>query len=596
MKTLFVFTLFLAIAALQLQGQWTTNTKLNTPVTDTNGRMGNTKIVLDEVSGNGYISWDGYYNQDYQFQFMLTRINKDGEKVWGNANLVVGNHPTTTSNTFYGMISDDDSCAVLINRDERTGYSNAYAWRISSNGEFLWGADGLAMTQNIAPDVTIMGMNVTQIQDGNYIFAWTVEQFSSASAKGGALKTWICLQKVSKDMTFLWSQPLILENDSISCLLRDYPITPTHDGGFTILFQGITRVPAQGEVDKEYSNLYLQHFDQDGVPLWPKPVTLDQDDVLPLLPVQAQLIPDSNDNITVLWTSAAGFLAHIKIQRIDSDGNILFGTYGNYVLDNAYPQDLFTGTFHPPDQSTTVYWDEYEPEGVVRFRIMAQRLSATGEPLWGDQGKELLPFVADTIFLPSQAAALPDGSSLMIWSKRLVNAQGNVIYAMRVDSTGSFVWDPPFTILSDTLSAKHDLSLSSFTNGEAVLVWGDARKDTTGGLYEISDIMAQNILETGKTGPLSIQDPAPLERNTLFLYPNPAISGIPVEVRFNGEPGVRVVVCDALGHPVSLSPDVARCAHGPCTALIQTSGMKPGLYTIVITSASQTAAGKLIIW
>ena len=238
---------------------------------------------------------------------------------------------------------------------------------------------------------------------------------------------------------------------------------------------------------------------------------------------------------------------------------------------------------------------EYVPEGSPRFRIMAQRISATGVPLWGDQGKELLPFVEDTMIAPFQAASLSDGSSVVIWTKRHVTIPGDVIYAMRVDSTGSLVWDPPFTILSDTLSAKDDLSLSSFINGEAVLVWGDARKDTTGGVYEISDIMAQNILETGKTGPLSIQEPAPLARNTLSFYPNPAISGVPVEVRFNGEPDVRIVVFDALGHPVSLSPDVTRCAHGSCTALIQTTAMKPALYTIVVTSAKQTAAGKLII-
>ncbi|MBN1197965.1 MAG: T9SS type A sorting domain-containing protein [Bacteroidales bacterium] len=597
MKKPSVFTLFLALSLIELQAQWTANTRLNTLITDTNGRMGNTMIALDEGTGAGYISWDGYFQQNYQFRFMLTRINKEGVKVWGNDYLVVNSYPTDISDTYYGLISDDDSCAVLVNRDRRTGYSNAWAWRISPNGAFLWGEDGLPMTQNADPEVDISCMNVVQLKDGHYIFGWTIEELIQDSVMGDHMKSTIFLQKVSKDMTVLWNQPVVLENDSISYFLLNYKINPTRDGGFILLFEGATRVPVQGGTFlKQYSNLYLQHFDSDGNYLWPNTLTLDKNEFLPVGPIHARTLMDENDHTTVIWASAFGAFPKNKIQKIDPNGNILFGEHGRYFIIDDYPHDSPEGAINPLDQSTTVYWSEYDPAGSARFRVMAQRFSITGEPLWGDQGKTLIPFVQDTMFSVSGAASLPDGSSIVPFIKgKSGPVPKTFLFAMRVNSTGSFVWDPPFTAISDTLSGKYDITMSSFTNGEAVLVWSDARKDTSIGLDQSSDIVAQNILETGKVGPLSIPEPAPSPGNLFFLYPNPATSGSFVMGCFPDGSDARISVYNALGRLVFLSPDVIRGSRGTCSVLIETTGLSPGLYTIMAASAGQTAVGRLII-
>ncbi len=359
MKRLPLFTLFLALSILESQAQWTTNTRLNTLITDTNGRMVNAMIDLDKTTGSGYISWNGYFQQDFQFRLMLSRINKEGIKVWGNDYLVVNSYPTDIFETYYGLISDDDSCAVLINRDRRNGFTNARVWRISPDGEFLWGEDGLPMTSNEDPEVSISCMNVAQILDGNYIFGWTIDEVFQDSVMGYLIKSRIFLQKVSKDMTVLWNQPVVIENDSISYFLLNYRINPTRDGGFTLLFEGVTRVPVQGGAFiKQYSNLYLQHFDQDGNNLWHDNLALDKNEFLPLGPIHARTLMDENDYTTVIWTSAFGAFPKNKIQRIDPDGNILFGEHGRYFIIDDYPHDSPEGTINPLDQSTTVYLSE----------------------------------------------------------------------------------------------------------------------------------------------------------------------------------------------------------------------------------------------
>lgn len=597
MKKFFVVTLFLLLSLIELQAQWTTNTRLNTLISDTNGRMVNAMIDLDKTTGSGYIAWDGYFLQNYQFHFMLTRMNKEGVKVWGDNYLVVNSYPTDSYDTYYGLISDDDSCAVLINRDRRNGCPNAWAWRISPGGEFLWGTDGLPMTHNDDPEVGVSCMNVAQLQDGNYIFGWTISQTIEDSVIGIYLKSWIYLQKVSKDMSFLWNQPVVLENDSISYYLSNYKINPTRDGGFTLLFQGITRVPVQGgPYYKEYCNLYLQHFNMDGNNLWPNILSLDENEHLSCNPIHARTMLDENDNITVIWTSAFGVIPQNKIQKVDPNGNILFGLNGRYLIIDDYAHGSCEGTLNPLDQSTTVYWSEDVPEGAFRSRIMAQKFSKSGEPLWGDQGKTLLPFVQDTAYAVSGAASLPDGSSIVTFSKgKSGPVMRTFLFAMRLDSTNSFVWNPPFTTISDTLSGKYDMTLSSFTNGEAILVWCDARKDTSIGLDQISDIVAQNILETGKVGPLSIPEHEQSEGTHLFLYPNPATSGSSVRVCFPAGSDVRVLVYNALGRLVFFSPDVTDDSQDPCPVLIETNGLSPGLYSVIVTSNKQTVVGRLII-
>jgi hypothetical protein len=67
------------------------------------------------------------------------------------------------------MAADLDDCAILVFNDVRNGLDrDIYAYRINPAGDFIWGADGLTISENkgFEPDP-----QVTITRAGNVVFA-----------------------------------------------------------------------------------------------------------------------------------------------------------------------------------------------------------------------------------------------------------------------------------------------------------------------------------------------------------------------------------------------------------------------------------------
>ena len=106
--------------SMQLSAQWTNNTKLNTMINDSIGEQIDPLISLNPQTGNHYVSWRSNFGE-YQFDLFLNMIDNEGFLLWGEEGLLVSNHTTSTSITSYGLINDDDNCAILVNSDMRGG-------------------------------------------------------------------------------------------------------------------------------------------------------------------------------------------------------------------------------------------------------------------------------------------------------------------------------------------------------------------------------------------------------------------------------------------------------------------------------------------
>ena len=70
--------------------------------------------------------------------------------------------------------------------DIRTGFWNIFVYMISYDGEFLWGSDGIALSDN---EIFETSPKVVMTDESNYVFAW-----SRLDSPGV-----VVLQKVSPD-------------------------------------------------------------------------------------------------------------------------------------------------------------------------------------------------------------------------------------------------------------------------------------------------------------------------------------------------------------------------------------------------------------
>jgi len=127
--------------------QWSHNPSVNTRLIDSTGWNVLPKIATC-LSGYSYIAWFSAIG-DLNFHVMMQRFDKNGYRKWAN-DLVVSAHPTMTWVSDYNMIVDDEGNAVLVTQDLRSGSRNVYACRISPDGEFLWGKEGITLTQDTA--------------------------------------------------------------------------------------------------------------------------------------------------------------------------------------------------------------------------------------------------------------------------------------------------------------------------------------------------------------------------------------------------------------------------------------------------------------
>ena len=169
-KKIFTYLMLICFPFL-LFAQWSDDPSLNTEIIDTIGEQILPKVVVNADNGESYISWFSKFD-NLNYDVYMQRLDADGNKLWAENGLLISNNTTDTWVTDYDLVIDNDGCAVLVTQDLRTGYSDVYAYRISPDGEFLWGDDGIALTNNTDFNPSPRAI-VTQ--DGNIVFAWGVE-------------------------------------------------------------------------------------------------------------------------------------------------------------------------------------------------------------------------------------------------------------------------------------------------------------------------------------------------------------------------------------------------------------------------------------
>ena len=482
MKTLAALIL-LAILPTIVVAQWSNDANQNTAIAIAAGEQVIPKVATHS-DGTTYISW--FSQEAGNYNVRLQKLDIFGNKLWDEAGLLVSNHTSMTWLTDWDMTVDLYGCPIVVFQDVRSGNNNIYAYRISPEGDFLWGNDGIALSNNSDFEAAPV---VTTTQEGNAVFAWTRENT-------------ISMQKVNIYGEKQWGENGIqFQGPTDFAWPRIIPVN--QDEILMTFFKQTGQFPA---ITK---NVFVQRFNADGQGVWGDGIAITNNAGIPFY-VQASMIPDGNNGAFVTWHRDNGSVFDAYVQHVKEDGNLSFPANGLALSLNTGSHQLDPElVFDADTEDLYAFWREHNANQSLRG-ISGQRISSAGTRLWGNNGKIIVAMQSGE--KADLRVTITDNEPIIVFSDSPQGSPSVLIRTIRLDNNGDAVWMGGQRSISLASSNKADLEITNFVNGQIIVVWEDERND--GG-----DIYAQNLKPNGTLGPL--QASLTVEPQLLqFLEPN----------------------------------------------------------------------------
>jgi hypothetical protein len=517
MKTKKLICLVFIVIPIFLCAQWSNDPLVNTLIAGTDiGDQSGPKIAVDN-SGSYYISSFVDVGPPVYYNVYMHKLDANGNKLWGEDGLLISNHNNETSLSDYSMITGQDNTAILVFDDirEGAGFNNMYAYRISPDGSFLWGNDGVELSNNYYYEYFSKAI-VTE--NGNYIFAW-YRCYNEHSCKNS-----VVIQKVSPDGELVWDNELEIINSDTTYWRPQ--LVPAENDNFIVVWFKTVRVGLY----MYFNYIYAQKFDSDGNEVWPSIVPVcDLDTLANCLPfyIYPVVKSDNNNGFFVCWSdSRLDYIRnHTYVQYIDANGNTSWTENGllaslNTSLNQVSPEIEYI----PASDELYVFWKKTDEANFSG--MFGQKFSISGQRMWSDTGQVFEPLLYDPLgdYCYINAKLSPENDILVTYQKdtSYIDQKGrapyNKIMAMRVDESGQFVWEDKKIVMSSYRSSKIEMTACKISNNQCIAVWIDDRPD----LFLPGKLYAQNIQLNGELGSsIGINDFDQTLIPSLQMYPNP---------------------------------------------------------------------------
>ena len=472
--------LILPFAALLMasgvRAQWSNDPTVNLVVSDLAG--GTTQPKIAPMSDGGfYISWldnaaDGY-------NVRLQRLDVDGNELWAhNGLLIADRHDPLVVD--YGICTDPDDnayvafeCCTFGTATERITLT-----KVTPDGSLAWGPFGIPASP---ANQGALNAACTPTDDGDIAVAWS----SSSGVRA---------QKVDPAGSLLWSDLGALASSSTGTnLVAD--LEPALQGDVIVSWNNIvgsTRI------------FFAQKLAAaDGSRLWNGGMP---DRVFGAGNLETYFYKFDADGAGggVFWDyDTVGSHDVPRVQHLDADGNPLLGADGIVATtDDTIDHTNTSARFDAATGDIYAVWRDSRVDGAATADgVSAQLIDATGNLLWGDTGKVLVPLTdsSDGTNAISQPIALPaPGGFVASWVVGGDPAPDQPLRASYLDRNGNAVW-PTTTVDAKTMRYTTHAVAAVSTSGYFTYAWTDG--DESSGA---STIRAQNINLDGSLG-----NPAP---------------------------------------------------------------------------------------
>lgn len=463
----FLFLIGLSLLPMIGFSQWSTNPAVNNAICVLSGEQAIPKIATCP-NGDTYI---GYYsNESGNYNVRLQRLDATGNILWAPNGILISDHPQETWLTDWDMTCDASGYAILTFNDIRTGNWNIIAYRISPSGSFIWGANGILLSNdalfNTAPKVVVTSA-------GNTVVAWMANDDIRMQKilPSGALQWGANGITLSSENRLMWPQMIPVGNDEFIMKYFDDI--------------GSTTYPTR--------NVFAQRYSSSGTGVWSTPASVSTAGGITAWTQIFPFINDGSDGFYIAWHDDRdnNQRASIFVQHVNSSGVPQYTTNGVEVsaasaMNHYYPKlALPTGS-----TDVYVYWNEMNALQ-TQWGIFGQKINSSGITQWGSNGMTFIPVSATNVY-PYEARKSP--TDMILVYEEYANAINGQIKAMRISPSGTLMWSPGQKTICSVSSEKVHPVVNEFANNQWIVSWEDNRSSNF-------DIYAQNIQLNGDLGP-----------------------------------------------------------------------------------------------
>ncbi len=200
----------------------------------------------------------------------------------------------------------------------------------------------------------------------------------------------------------------------------------------------------------------------------------------------------------------------IYVQKIDTNGNRLWGEYGVPVNTLAGNQSYTRYTSIIPDGNGNymIFWEDSRKGDKD---IYTQLINGTdGSPLWVSNGRSIVNLSGEQKFLSTVSDG--DGGAWIVWIDERDGANYDKVYYQKLNANGTIEYNPNGKILCSIPSQKGHLIAKSDQNGGFVCGWQDNRTNTNGiylqkiDRYGIVQLAVDGLRVSSETDPVILDD------------------------------------------------------------------------------------------
>ncbi|MCX6304345.1 MAG: carboxypeptidase regulatory-like domain-containing protein [Bacteroidetes bacterium] len=470
MKTLtFSIRLLFAVCLLSLNGfsQWSTNPAVNNVICSLSNDQAIPKIATC-ANGDTYV---GYFSSESgNYNVRLQRLDALGNILWAPNGILISANTQETWLTDWDMTCDAANHAILAFNDIRLGNTNVVAYRISPSGSFIWGANGIMLSNssafNVAPKVVATAA-------GNIVVAWSADNV-------------IIMQKISPAGALLWGSAGITLS---SANTLNWPqLMPVGTDEVILKY-----FDDSGPPNAPTRHVFAQRYSSTGTAVWGSAAVISLAGGISAWTQIFPFINDGSDGFYIAWHDDRdnNQRASVFVQHVSSTGAVLYPANGVEASNLSSMNHYYPQLALPPGSSDVfVYWNEMNSLQ-SQWGIFGQKINAAGAVQWGSGGMTFIP-VSTTDVYPYEARNSP--TDMVLIYEEYIGGVNGMIKAMRISPAGAFLWSPAQKDICTVNSEKVHPVVNEFGNNQWIVAWEDNRGPDF-------DIIAQNIQLDGSLGP-----------------------------------------------------------------------------------------------
>ncbi|MCF7793338.1 MAG: T9SS type A sorting domain-containing protein [Candidatus Cloacimonetes bacterium] len=456
-KVLLIFSIILTFSVLSAQLEWSNSLPVRQGV---NIEWSRASEPMNDGSVVYVWSDTRYGDRDLWAQ----RVDSSGNLLWGSdGKLVNGEINRQEDPVVIGVGNGEVIIAWVDFRYSDAG--DIFAQKLDTNGNLMWDSEAVELCS--ADDIQI-SLNIVEDTNGGAYIIWL------DSRNPGGVDIYGTHVDTNGNIVAGWDA----DGNAIAVEDGDQNYhTFWEDGtGGAILAWQDTRIA-------DDANIYVQRIDSGGSLLWNAGGNL----LVGATGIQEKpkMSPDGTGSFIFSWRDKrSDNFGDIYAQRVNLDGNLLWTNDVEVYVGNGVQRNVRLTS--SSDTGVIAVWEDGRNEVGAEFKdIFIQKIDVDGNLLWNSSGEVVVEALNDQI--NPRLTSDGNGGAWIVWEDgRTENHPFGDVFLQHFDSTGSTQLTTNGMVICD--EAGYQFSpLVKISNSSVFVVWGDTRTGSTGIYVQILD-------------------------------------------------------------------------------------------------------------